>query len=870
MKKQAFIISTVITSLFLAGLALAAPTSTYVQNLFITGLPSAPCLTTGANGLVASTTCGGSGSGSVSTSSPITAGYFPFWTSSTGQLAGTSTIFTTGGNVGIGTTAPSSTLHVVGSGNTGATQPFKVTNSDGTQILAVRNDGVVQIYSNITSAASFVSAAATGFSNSLWTNGVERLTVASSGNVGIGTVTPAAPLDVNGNLIMRGTSLSLGATSTRSLVTSNTSFGLASGVNFQWSGTTDGGGTKDASLSRAATGVLAVGTGLAGTFDGTLAAGSIGIGTTAPSSTLHIVSTSTATSSLITTQTWNSASTVFTPWLLDITDTTSSASSLLFNMKVGGASMLSLTKTGDLLDPSGNKYVTSTVSGGGSVSTSSAITANNFPFWTSTSGGLSGTSTLTTSGGVLTQTGALAITSNASATALGLTGTGGAGFLTFIGQSSSPTSPPAGTALLHATTNKGYTRIEQDNEATVNTVLGRDSVFIAKNTSGVTLSPGQAVYVNGSTGNVPNVAKAQANSTTTLPVAGVVMNTIANNAFGQIMMQGIISDIDTSAFTTGDQVYVSPTASGTLTNVRPTQPNLVAKVGIVMVSGVGNGSLFAQVAPFIGGIETGTNFSGTYLFAGGVNVTSTLTVGATTTLSQLTASRLMGTGASKQVVSITDLTTYIAGTASEVTVANDGDGSVTVSLPTTVDLGASSNLTTVGLNITNGTSSGNFQTATLKATGAVNASSTATVEGATTLRSTLTQSGGVVSLASTTVNGNATTTMLTVTGTSTLLGNVGIGTSTPTSNLYVIGASGQSTDLLRVASSSATNFITVSATGTTAFDDGITGTSTIQFGAPSQPACHISYSFIATTTPVYWWFEASTTIAMRTSTSSCP
>lgn len=41
--------------------------------------------------------------------------------------------------------------------------------------------------------------------------------------------------------------------------------------------------------------------------------------------------------------------------------------------------------------------------GSGSVTTSSAVTTNNFPFWVTVGGGLSGTSTLTTSGGILTQ-----------------------------------------------------------------------------------------------------------------------------------------------------------------------------------------------------------------------------------------------------------------------------------------------------------------------------------------------------------------------------------------------------------------------------------------------------------------------------------
>ena len=56
-----------VASVVFAGMYLvaqAAPTSTIVQNLVITGVKSAPCLLTDANGLVGSTNCGTGGSGS--------------------------------------------------------------------------------------------------------------------------------------------------------------------------------------------------------------------------------------------------------------------------------------------------------------------------------------------------------------------------------------------------------------------------------------------------------------------------------------------------------------------------------------------------------------------------------------------------------------------------------------------------------------------------------------------------------------------------------------------------------------------------------------------------------------------------------------
>ncbi|MFA6067520.1 MAG: hypothetical protein WC810_02965 [Janthinobacterium sp.] len=171
-----------------------------------------------------------------------------------------------------------------------------------------------------------------------------------------------------------------------------------------------------------------------------------------------------------------------------------------------------------------------------------------------------------------------------------------------------PAAPGAGRVRLHALTTNGFSRIEQDNEATTNLTLGRDNVTIAKNTSGVAIAANSPVYVTDSTGNVPNIAKAKADSLTTLPAIGVALDAIADNAFGQVMKLGVISNINTSSFSTGQTVYVSTGTAGALQNTRPsgTSGAYVQRIGTVLVSGSGNGSLLITTAPFVGNEESGT------------------------------------------------------------------------------------------------------------------------------------------------------------------------------------------------------------------------------------------------------------------------
>jgi hypothetical protein len=58
----------------------------------------------------------------------------------------------------------------------------------------------------------------------------------------------------------------------------------------------------------------------------------------------------------------------------------------------------------------------------------------------------------------------------------------------------------------------------------------------------------------------------------------------------------------------------------------------------------------------------------------------------TVKISAATALRLFAADADKKLVSITDLTAWIAGTTDEITVSNDGDGTITIGLPDSVTI----------------------------------------------------------------------------------------------------------------------------------------------------------------------------------------
>ena len=127
--------------------------------------------------------------------------------------------------------------------------------------------------------------------------------------------------------------------------------------------------------------------------------------------------------------------------------------------------------------------------------------------------------------------------------------------------------------------------------------VGQEFWLRGVNKTGSTITDGQAVYVSGAQGNRPKISLAQGNADSTSYVIGVATAHILNNAEGYVTLMGRVGTYNTSGFTAGDFLYLSPTVAGALTNVRPTAPNHGVKVAIALNS-TNNGSIY--VNPEIG------------------------------------------------------------------------------------------------------------------------------------------------------------------------------------------------------------------------------------------------------------------------------
>lgn len=116
------------------------------------------------------------------------------------------------------------------------------------------------------------------------------------------------------------------------------------------------------------------------------------------------------------------------------------------------------------------------------------------------------------------------------------------------------------------------------------------------NAESITINKGQPVYAFSSDGNRVSVKLAYNTSdATSAQTLGLVAANITAGGQGYVISQGLLKNVDTSAYTAGQQLYLGATA-GTLTATKPYAPNHLVYIAVVEVGGSsGAGRLFVKV-----------------------------------------------------------------------------------------------------------------------------------------------------------------------------------------------------------------------------------------------------------------------------------
>ena len=114
------------------------------------------------------------------------------------------------------------------------------------------------------------------------------------------------------------------------------------------------------------------------------------------------------------------------------------------------------------------------------------------------------------------------------------------------------------------------------------------------NNTGSTLSKGAVVYINGTNANRPTVAKAIANSATMSRAIGFVYDDILTASEGFVLTRGILQTFDTRNFAPNQEIWLSATTAGAISNAQPSYPNYQVSLGFALNSAL-SGTVYGSV-----------------------------------------------------------------------------------------------------------------------------------------------------------------------------------------------------------------------------------------------------------------------------------
>ena len=129
---------------------------------------------------------------------------------------------------------------------------------------------------------------------------------------------------------------------------------------------------------------------------------------------------------------------------------------------------------------------------------------------------------------------------------------------------------------------------------TVSIQLGQEMQTRVKNDEAIQINNGHMVYINSAAGANP---LAKIASTSNPDVAqktfGMATENIPANGFGAITTEGLVRDINTSAFPEGSMLWLG--TNGSVTNIEPVAPVSKISVGMVLRSNANNGVVYVKI-----------------------------------------------------------------------------------------------------------------------------------------------------------------------------------------------------------------------------------------------------------------------------------
>lgn len=126
--------------------------------------------------------------------------------------------------------------------------------------------------------------------------------------------------------------------------------------------------------------------------------------------------------------------------------------------------------------------------------------------------------------------------------------------------------------------------------------IGQETYARVRNSTGVTIPNGTAVGFAGADTDALEVAPYLADGTQpSLYILGIMTHDLPDSGEkGYCTVWGFVRDLDTSAYSVGDILYVSPSVAGGLTNIKPTAPDNVLPIAAVITSDATSGVIFVR------------------------------------------------------------------------------------------------------------------------------------------------------------------------------------------------------------------------------------------------------------------------------------